>query len=99
MTVNSNSLAIGGAISNGTTANSLTKAGVGKLTLAGNNSYSGETTLNAGQLNINSATALGTDTFAIANGTTIDNTSGVSFGPLTNNYAQNWNGDFICWLD
>jgi autotransporter-associated beta strand protein len=74
-------------------SNPLTKNGTGTLTLSGNNFMRG-TTLNAGTLNINSATALGNGTFAFTiNGGTIDNTSG-SAKTLTNNNTQNWNGDF-----
>ncbi len=73
---------------------SISKSGSGNLTLAGNNAYTGGTTLTVGTLNINSATALGAtaSTFTIAGGT-IDNTSAAAI-TLTNNNAQNWNGDF-----
>ena len=54
---------------------SLTENGGGTLTLAGANTSFGGVTLSAGQLNINSATALGTGRLTI-NGGTIDNTSG-----------------------
>ncbi|MCX7046853.1 MAG: autotransporter-associated beta strand repeat-containing protein [Candidatus Sumerlaeota bacterium] len=66
----------------------------GPLTLSGANNYSGGTTLQSGQLNINSATAIGgtTSTFVI-NGGTFDNTSAADL-LLLNNNAQNWNGDF-----
>src|SRR5262249_17294888 len=47
---------------------------------------------NAGTLNINSSTALGTSALTIAGGT-IDNTSGSAI-TLSNNNVQNWNGDF-----
>src|SRR5207237_274237 len=68
-------------------------SGTGALTLSGNNTYSGTTTLAAGQLNLNSATAIGTGTFVIAAGTTIDNTSGAAV-TLTSNNPQTWSGDF-----
>ncbi len=76
---------------NGTVA--LNKTGVGALTLSGANTYTGGTTLSAGQLNINSATAIGTGAITYGSGTTIDNTSG---GPITlkNNNAQVWNGNY-----
>ncbi|MDD5085863.1 MAG: autotransporter-associated beta strand repeat-containing protein, partial [Candidatus Omnitrophica bacterium] len=73
-------------------AGGLTKAGAGQLTLAGANSYSGGTTLNAGTLNINNASAIGTGTFTIAGGT-INNTSGGLITLSTDN-VQNWNGNF-----
>jgi autotransporter-associated beta strand protein len=63
-------------------------------TLAGNNTYSGGTTISSGSgtLNINSATALGTGTFTISGGT-INNTSSGAV-TLTNNNVQAWNGNF-----
>ena len=70
----------------------LIKEGSGTMVLSQANSVSGGTILNAGQLNINHATALGDGTFTI-NGGAIDNTSGSSI-TLTNNNTQNWNGDF-----
>ncbi len=87
---NGQTVSIAGVISG---ANGLTKNGAATLTLSGANTFQGGLTLNAGQLNINSATALGTGTFTIAGATTIDNSSG---GALTesNNNAQAWNGDF-----
>ncbi|MBI3601279.1 MAG: autotransporter-associated beta strand repeat-containing protein, partial [Candidatus Omnitrophica bacterium] len=81
---------ISGVIGSG--AGGLTKSGTGTLTLSGANTYSGTTTLSAGTLNINNATALGTGTFTISGGT-IDNTSG-GIITLSNNNVQNWNGDF-----
>src|SRR5262249_20289161 len=59
---------------------------------SGNNTYSGPTTLSSGQLNLNSATAIGTGNFTIAGGT-IDNTSGAA-ATLTSNNTQSWNSDF-----
>jgi fibronectin-binding autotransporter adhesin len=84
---------ISGAIVDGAGTTSLLKAGTGTWTLSGANTYSGGTTLSAGTLNINSATALGTGTFDILGGTTINNTSG-SAVTLTNNNVQTWDGDF-----
>lgn len=57
-------------------ASALTKTGAGELTLSGSNSYTGGTTLSAGQLNINNNNALGTGSLTINAATTIDNTSG-----------------------
>jgi autotransporter-associated beta strand protein len=70
----------------------LTKAGLGTMVLSGANTYSGGTTLSAGTLNINNATALGTGTFTISGGT-IDNTTAGAI-TLSNNNAQAWNGNF-----
>ena len=90
VTVTSNNLTVGGAISG--SGYSLTKAGAGTLTLAGSNTYTGGTTLSAGQLNINNAAALGTGTFTISGGT-IGNTSGAAI-TLSNNNAESWSGNF-----
>ena len=90
MTVASNNLTVGGAISG--SGYSLTKLGNGTLTLDGSNTYSGGTTLSAGQLNINNAATLGTGTFTISGGT-LGNTSGTALTLSTNN-AENWNGNF-----
>ncbi|MBL7859819.1 MAG: autotransporter-associated beta strand repeat-containing protein, partial [Cyclobacteriaceae bacterium] len=90
VTTNANTLTVGGVIAGGF---SLAKAGAGALSLSGANTFSGGTTLNAGTLNINDASALGAvgGTFTI-NGGTIDNTSG---GAITTvNYPQTWGGDF-----
>jgi autotransporter-associated beta strand protein len=74
--------------------NGLTKLGTATLTLSGVNTYSGGTTLSAGTLAINSATALGVTPgpFTI-NGGTIDNT-GSSLVAVANNGPQFWNADF-----
>ena len=71
----------------------LTKAGTGELTLSNANTFTGGVTLNAGTLNINNSSALGTiaGTFTI-NGGVIDNTTGALI--TTVNYPQSWNGDF-----
>ncbi len=89
ITVTAKTLTEGGAISGGF---GLTKAGAGILTLSGANTYTGTTTLSAGQLNINNATALGTGAFTIGGGL-IDNTSGADL-TLTNNNTQNLNASF-----
>ncbi|NDG71091.1 MAG: hypothetical protein EBY32_07245, partial [Proteobacteria bacterium] len=64
----------------------------GTVTLSGNNTFSGGVNLSAGQLNINHAAAIGNGTLTI-NGGTLDNTSASAI-TLSNNNAQNWNGDF-----
>ena len=90
MTVTSNDLAVGGIISG--SGYGLTKAGAGTLTLGGSDTYSGGTTLSAGQLNLNNTAALGSGRFTISGGT-IGNTSGGAV-TLSSNPAQSWNGDF-----
>jgi len=94
LTVNSTLLnTFAGVLQNGAAGTlALTKNGTGSLALRGNNTYSGTTILSAGTLNINSATAIGSGAFTINSGT-IDNTSGGAL-TLSNNNAQNWNGDF-----
>ncbi len=90
---NSTSDTYAGVLQNGSAGTlAITKSGTGSLALSGNNTYSGTTTLSAGTLDINSATALGTGTFTISGGT-IDNTSAGAI-TLSNNNAQNWNSDF-----
>jgi autotransporter-associated beta strand protein len=93
ITVNGGTLEVGGAIGGG--AVSLTKMGAGALSLSGSSStFSGGVMLSAGQLNINSSTALGATAGAFTiNGGTIDNTSGGAVN-LDNNNPQNWNVDF-----
>jgi len=75
----------------GIAAGSMVKSGSGAATIATSNTFAGGTTLNAGTLNINSATALGTGALVI-NGGTIDNTSGAAI-TMTANNPQNWNAD------
>ncbi|HUO08957.1 MAG TPA: autotransporter-associated beta strand repeat-containing protein [Phycisphaerae bacterium] len=70
---------------------SLTKNGSSILTLNTPNSYSGGTFFNAGTLNINSNTALGSGTISFAGGT-INNTSGANVSLTTGN-SQNWSAD------
>jgi autotransporter-associated beta strand protein len=89
VTTTAGNLSIGGVISG---AYSITKVGAGTLTLSGADTFTGGTTLSAGQLNINNAKALGTGTFTVSGGT-IDNTSGAAITDSNNN-AQAWNGDF-----
>ncbi|MEN9468779.1 MAG: hypothetical protein RL630_512 [Verrucomicrobiota bacterium] len=90
LTTNSSSNSTFSGVISGT-GGSFSKTGPGSLTLSGNNSYSGGTTLSAGQLNINSASAIGTGALTI-NGGSVDNTSGSSITLSTNN-PQNWNAD------
>ena len=56
---NNGTLILGGAIGNGTTANSLTKANSGTLILNGANAYTGTTAVTGGTLVVSNATGLG----------------------------------------
>ncbi|MBA3936181.1 MAG: autotransporter-associated beta strand repeat-containing protein [Planctomycetes bacterium] len=87
-----NAVVVSGVVSG---AFALTKAGTGTVTLSGANTCSAGVTLSAGTLNINNAAALGAaaSTFTIANGTTIDNTSGGAITIAANN-PMAWSGDF-----
>ncbi|MEK7950968.1 beta strand repeat-containing protein [Luteolibacter soli] len=76
------------AIGNGV----LTKSGTGSLTINTNNYHSGGTILNAGTLNANTATALGTGPVVI-NGGTLNNSSAGAI-VSTNNNTQTWNSNF-----
>ncbi|HET6407974.1 MAG TPA: autotransporter-associated beta strand repeat-containing protein, partial [Chthoniobacteraceae bacterium] len=71
---------------------SITKSGAGKLTLAAANTHAGGVTLNAGTLNVNHASALGSGELTIAGGS-LDNTSGAPVTVAGNN-AQIWKANF-----
>lgn len=73
----------GGAGTFGLTVNS---AVGGAVTLSGNNTYSGPTILTAGQLNVNSATAIGNSALTLTAGI-LDNTSGTAVALSNNNSA------------
>ena len=61
-------LTVGGIISNGTTANGLIKAGTGVLSLTGANTYTGDTTVNAGVLAVNGNAIANTNKLIINGG-------------------------------
>jgi len=69
-----------------------TKTGAGAITLSGANTFTGNFTLHAGQVNVESVTALGSGNLII-NGGALGNASGNAV-TLTANHAQSWNGDF-----
>ncbi|BCU78092.1 autotransporter-associated beta strand repeat-containing protein [Luteolibacter sp. LG18] len=85
----SGTLTLGGVIGSGF---KLTKQGTGGLALSGANTYSGGTVLEAGTLDLNSTTAIGTGALTL-NGGTLDNTSAAAI-VMTANNAQAWQGDF-----
>ncbi len=62
------------------------------VVLSGANTYTGGTTMTAGNLDIDNASAIGTGTLTLVAGT-IDNTSGSAVTLATNN-TQVWNGSF-----
>lgn len=67
---------------------SLTKSGAGTLALSGNNTYSGGTTVNAGTIAANSATALGTGITTINSGATV----AVGAFTIGSNFTINFGG-------
>jgi fibronectin-binding autotransporter adhesin len=71
VTVSAGEFAVGGIIGG---TYSLTKAGAGKLTLSGANTFDGGLTLSEGQINLNNDAAAGTGILTIKGGA-IDNTS------------------------
>ncbi|MGC3967892.1 MAG: autotransporter-associated beta strand repeat-containing protein [Pirellulales bacterium] len=91
VTATGGSLIISGVVSY---SNPVRKTGAGALTLSGANTGVGGLSLLGGSLNINSATALGSGTFTIGSGTTINNSTAAAITLSTAN-PQNWNGNFI----
>ena len=95
---NNQSSTFAGLIKNTGGSLTLAKTGSGTLVLSGANTYSGGTTLGAGQLDINyggssaANSAIGTATLTISGGA-LGNSSGGTVTLLPNN-AQAWNGDF-----
>ncbi len=81
------------AIANGTGTTAVIKSNSGTLTMGVANTYTGGTTLNAGTINVNNASSLGTvaGTFII-NGGAVQNTTGGSI--TTNNHPMTWNANF-----
>jgi len=70
---NSTTSTFAGVLSNGSSKTlALTKNGSGTLILSGNNTYSGPTNINAGTIQLGSATALGTSAATIASGAALD---------------------------
>jgi len=65
VTVNAGTLTVAGVIGDGGSGYSLTKAGSGTLTLSGANTYKGNTTVNAGTLDISQATLATNSTITV----------------------------------
>ncbi|HXP49374.1 MAG TPA: autotransporter-associated beta strand repeat-containing protein, partial [Bacteroidia bacterium] len=86
-----NNSTFSGVIDDGSATTTLVKNGTSAFTLSGANTYSGNTVLNNGTLNINNSSAIGSGSFII-NGGTIDNTTGLL--TLSTNNPQTWNGSF-----
>jgi autotransporter-associated beta strand protein len=76
-------LILGGAISNGTTANAFTKAGAGPLYLNGDSDYTGATTVIGGALLMNGTTT-GQGNYTLAANTTLGGTGTVGLGAGSN---------------
>jgi len=82
------SLTLTNVVSNG----SINKTGAGILVLSGANAFGGGLTLSAGQVTFGNIAAMGTGTFTIMGGTTLNVSTAIASN--TNNNIQNWNGDF-----
>jgi len=82
---NGSSTTFAGLLQNGTGTIALTKAGSGTLTISGANTYSGGTTINAGDLDITNSNALGTG-FVTNNATLAIGSNNLILG---NTYTQN----------
>src|SRR5262249_45659343 len=65
-------LDISGVIGDGAGSFALTKDGLGPITLSGNNTFDGGTTISAGTLKTNNAGALGTGSVTVPAGTLLD---------------------------
>ena len=85
VTVNGGNLTVGGAISGSTASFGLSKAGAGTLVLGGSNTYTGNTTINAGTLRTSAANVISDSaaviiasgaTFALSGNDTVASISG-----------------------
>jgi len=75
VTVNAGTLTVAGGIANGAVGVALTKAGAGTLTLSGANTYTGNTVLQAGTLNITGSLTGNNTTSTITTGTVAGTTT------------------------
>jgi autotransporter-associated beta strand protein len=71
----------------------IAKSGSAALTLATANTFSGGVQLTEGTLNVNHASALGSGTLTLAEGTVLNNTSGAAI-VASPSVASAWNGSF-----
>ncbi|MDD5349234.1 MAG: autotransporter-associated beta strand repeat-containing protein [Chthoniobacteraceae bacterium] len=106
VTVNGRTLTVGGAIGDNGSGYSLIKAGAGTLSLFGNNTYGGSTTVNAGTLVLGGSNSYSGGTTINTGGTlTVNNNAALGTGSLvinggaiggtaTLNVAETWNGSF-----
>jgi fibronectin-binding autotransporter adhesin len=76
VTVTSNELEVGGAISDGGNAYKLVKAGSGTLTLGADSFFTGGMQLDSGRLQLKTGNGLGNGVFTISGSASIDNLSG-----------------------
>jgi autotransporter-associated beta strand protein len=85
-------LNLGNVVGDGGNNYGLTFITMNAVTLSGANTYGGGTTMGAGILRINNASALGTGKLTISGAMTLDNTTGSAITLSTNN-LQDWNAD------
>ena len=69
------------------------KNNAGTLTISNSNTYTGNTLLNGGLLNLNTTLAIGSGTLVVSGGT-LGNSSGAAV-VLASNNPQNWNADIV----
>jgi autotransporter-associated beta strand protein len=91
LSVSGANLTVTGSIFDNGNNYQLSKAGVGALTLAGANGFTGGTRLFAGRLNLGSSSAVGSGVFSIFGGA-VDNTSGSDLTLSALSYV--WSGSF-----
>ena len=93
ITTSTGPVTISGIIGNGAGVVAVTQSGPGTLTLSGNNTYTGGTTVSAGLLQLNSSSALGSSSGSLTvNGGVLNlNDQSVTVGNLTGSGGTIWN--------